>query len=211
MKTQKIISKALIILFFSLVLTLTACSRKAKITSSWVDPSLGGYGANNMLVMGVSRNETRLKLYENVFVDLLSKDNVQAMASYKVIGNVLEPDEKIVKAAIKKTGASSVLITHVVDRTSKTHTYPGAIHFQPGGYYGSMYGYYGHAYAAIYTPPSNVTRTTVHLESNLYDVATASLVWSAQSEAIDLKLLRTDFERLAGLLISDMKNNGLLK
>lgn len=205
--------KNLIIIFLSLILicSATACSRKARITSSWVDPSQGRYGADNVLVMGVSRSETRLKLYENVFVDRLSKSNVQAMASYKVIGNVLEPDREIVEAAIKKTGASSVLITHVVARKSKTQTYAGAVHFQPGGYYGGMYGYYSNTYAAIYTPPSNVTRTTVRLESNLYDAATAGLVWSAQSEAIDLKLLRTDFERIVDLLIVDMKNKGVLK
>lgn len=205
--------KNIIVTFFSLILVLllAACSPKAKITSSWVDPAQKGYGANNILVMGVSRSETRLKLFENVFVDEFQKINVQAMASYKVIGNVLDPDRKIVEAAVKKTGASSVLITRVVDRKSETQKYPGTVHFMPGGFYGNFYGYYDYSYRAVYTPPSSVTRTTVRLESNLYDVATASLVWSAQSEAIDPKLLRTDFERFVDVLIVDLQKNGIVK
>lgn len=196
---------------FILILLLAACGPKSKITSSWVDPAQKGYGANNILVMGVVRSDVKLKLFENVFVDELQKVNIQAMASYKVIGNVPDPDKKIVEAAVKKTGASSVLITRVVDRKSETANYRGSVHFVPGGFYGNMYGYYGHSYRALYTPPSSITRTTVQLESNLYDVATASLVWSAQSESIDAKLLRTDFENFVDVLIMDMKKKGVLK
>jgi len=205
--------KNVIVIFFSiaLVLTLAACGPKAKITSSWVDPSQKSYAANDILVLGVSRSEASLKLWENVFVDLLTKTDVRTMASYKVIGNVPDPDREIIEAAIKKTGASSVLITHMVSSKSETQTYPGSIHFLPGGFYGGMYGYYGHTYQAVYTPPSNLNRTVVRLETNLYDVATAGLVWSAQSEAINLKLLRTDFERIAGLLVADMKKNGVVR
>ena len=195
----------------ALLLTLSACGPKARITSSWVDPAAAGYGADNILIMGVSRNEIHIKLFENVFVDELKKANIQAMASYKVIGHVLEPDRKIVEAAVAETGASSVLITHVVDRTSTTQDFHGTVHFMPGGFYGNMYGYYHETYSAVYTPPSSITRTTVLLESNLYDVKTAKLVWSAQSDAIDPKLLRTDFERIVDVLIADMINKKVLK
>ncbi|NOR11139.1 MAG: hypothetical protein GQ541_06585 [Desulfovibrionaceae bacterium] len=192
-----------------LVLSFAACTPKgAKVTSSWVAPSPKGYGANNILVMGVSRSETRLKLFENVFVDEFQKINVRAMASYKVIGNVLDPDKEIVEAAIKATGASSVLFTRVLGRKSETTTFPGTSHFLAGGFYESMYGYYDFSYQAVYTEPMAVTRTTVRLESNLYDVETARLIWSAQSEAINPELLRTDFERFVDVLIADMQKNG---
>ena len=204
-------NKIVTLLSVIVVMLLAACGPKSKITSSWVDPAQKGYGADNILVMGVVRSDVKLKLFENVFVDELQKVNTQAMASYKVIGTVLEPDKKIVEAAVKKTGASSVLITRVVDRKSETNNYRGSLHFMPGGFYGNMYGYYDFSYRAIYTPPSSITRTTVLLESNLYDVATASLVWSAQSEAIDPKLLRTDFEKIVDVLIMDMKKKGVLK
>ena len=201
--------KKIFVILFSVtsLLMFAACAQKAKVTTSWVDPSLKGYGANDILVMGVSKDETHLKLYENVFVDQFIKTGIRAMASHKVIGHVLEPDRDIVEAAIKKSGASSVLITHLVDSKSETHTIPGTVHYQPSGFYG----YYGRAYHSVYTPPSHVTRTVVRLESNLYDVSTSKLVWSAQSEAINPKLLRTDFERIVGPLIADMKKKGVMR
>lgn len=205
--------KNLIVAFFAvtLVFSLTACTQKAKITSSWIDPSAAGYGADNILVMGVNKNETHIKLFEDVFIDELSKNNIHAMGSYQVIGQVLKPDRKIVEAAVAKTGATSVLITHVVARTSSTQDYPGSAAVTPGGFYGNMYGYYNETYSTTYNPPSSVTKATVHLESNLYDVKTAKLIWSAQSDAVDPKFLRSDYERVVKVLITDMKNKKVLK
>lgn len=193
-----------------MLITLVACSQKAKVTSSWADPSLKSYGANNILVFGISKSDTNQKLYENVFVEKLGKTDIQAMASYNAIGATPEPDRKIIEAAIKRTGASAVLITHTIDSTSETHSFPGTVHFRPGGYYGSMYGYYGHTYRAVHTPPTSVTKTILLLETNLYDVATEKLVWSVQSRAIDPKLLRTDFERIVNIQITNMKKNGVI-
>ncbi|HEB69038.1 MAG TPA: hypothetical protein ENI88_05390 [Desulfobulbus sp.] len=190
---------------------LSSCSPKAKIISSWVDPSQKEYSAGDILVIGLSRSEASSKLWENVFVDHFSRIGVHAMANHKVMGRVPQPDREAVQAAIQKAGASSVLITHVVDVTSTTYTHPGTLHFEPSGFYGGMYGYYGQTYRAVYTPPVDSTRTVVRLESNLYDVASARLVWSARSEALNPKLLRTDFDRVVGVLTADMKKKGVLR
>ncbi len=205
--------KSLIIIFFSitLVLSFSACARKAKVIQSWVDPTRTEYAANDILVLGVSRSEVSLKLWENVFVDQFINMGVRAKASHKVIGNVPEPDRKIIEAAIKKATASSVLITHIVSSKSETYTHRGTIHSRAGGAYEDLHGYYGHTFRTVYTPPSDITHTVVRLESNLYDAATASLVWSAQSEVFNPNLLRTDYDRIAGVLIADMKKNGVVK
>jgi hypothetical protein len=200
-----------ILLTVTLVFSFTACTRKAKVTQSWVDPTRPEYTANDILVLGISRNETGLKLWENVFVDQFIKMGIRAKASHKVIGNVPEPDRKFIEAAIKKAGASSVLITHIVNSKSKTYTHRGTVHSRPGGAYGDLHAYYGHAYRTVYTPPSDVTHTLVRLESNLYDAVTASLVWNAQSEVLNPNLLRTDYDRVVGVLIADMKKNGVVK
>ena len=197
----------LVLLSMTFILSFAACSPKATLTSSWVDPSLKGYSANNVLVLAVSKNETRLKLYENVFVDEFAKNNIRATASHKEIGIVSEPNRADIEAAIKKTGASSVLITVVVDRQSESHTIPGSVHYQTTGFYG----YYGQAFTRVRMPATDVTKIVVRMESNLYDVSTNSLVWTAQSEAINPELLRTDFERIIGLLVADMKEKRIIQ
>ena len=73
-----------------------------------------------------------------------------------------------------------------------------------------MYDYYGYAYRAVYSPPVNVSKTIVRLESNVYDVATEKLVWTAQSESVDAKLLKTDFAKMANLFLDDLRKKKLL-
>ncbi len=197
----------LILLSVTSIVSFAACSQKARVTSSWVDPALNGYTANDVLVIGVSKDETRLKLYENVFVDEFAKNNIRAQASHKVSGTILEPDRESVEAVVKESGASSVLVTHVVDRKSETLTLPGTVHYRPVNFYG----YYGRAYTRVHMPATNVTSTVVRLESNLYDVSTNNLVWTAQSEVINPELLRTDFERIVGFLMADMKKKGVVR
>ncbi len=205
--------KNVIAILFSitLILSFTACARKAKVTQSWVDPTRTEYMANDILVLGVSRSEVSLKLWENVLVDQFIKMGIRATASHKVVGTVPEPDKKIIEAAIKKATASSILITHIVNSKSKTYTQRGTVHSRPGGVYEDLHEYYGHTFRTVYTPPSDITHTVVRLESNLYDAATASLVWSAQSEVFNPNLLRTDYDRIAGVLIADMKKNGVVQ
>jgi hypothetical protein len=175
-----------------------------------VEPTLKGYVVKDVLVLGVSKSEPSIKLWELVFVDHFTQSGVRAIESNKVIGAVPEPDRQTVEAAINKADASTVLITHVISSSSKTHTYPGTLHFEPRASYIGMYGYYNSVYRAVYTPPVDKTKTLVRLESNLYDADTARLIWTAQSEAVDAKLLRRDFDRIIGLLMADMKKSGLL-
>jgi len=206
---MKNVATILFLMIFSLF--FAACAQQAKVTESWVDPARTEYAANDILVLGVGRREVSLKLWENVFVDQFINMEVRAKASHNVIGNVPEPDRKTIESAIKKAGASSILITHIVSSKSKTYTRRGAIHLRSGGVYEDLHAYYGQTYRTIYTPSSDVTQTLVRLESNLYDAATASLVWTAQSEAINPNLLRTDYERIIGLLIADMTKNGVVQ
>jgi hypothetical protein len=196
------------LLFFSLF--FSGCGQKAVMLSSWVDSSGPASPARDVLVIGISKSEAAAKLWENIFVEQFFQASVHAKANSTVIGHVPEPDRKSVDAAIQKAGAAFVLITHVVDSSSETSTRPGFIRYEPRGFFHGMYGYYGRTYQAVYTPPMDITRTTVRLETNLYDVAAARLVYSARTDAFEPKLLRTDFGRVVGLLMADMKKKGVL-
>jgi hypothetical protein len=62
----------------------------------------------------------------------------------------------------------------------------------------------------VYVPPVDISKTTVYLESNVYDIATEKLIWTAQSEAIDANLLKSDYAKIANLLLDDLRKKKLL-
>ena len=198
-------------MLFTVVLLVCACGASVKMIGSWMDTSKAGYSIDNVLVIGLSRNDITRNLWENTFVELLGKENVKAQAGHIVTGGqVIEPNRQSIIAAVKKSGAHSVLITHVVGSESETKTRPGVAQFEPEHYYMGMQDYYGIAYRAVYSPPVDYRETTVRLESNVYEVASEKLIWTAQSEAVDAKLLKTDFVKMANLLLDDLKKKKLL-
>lgn len=199
------------VVFITIVLLLSACGVSVKMIGSWMDDSRAGYTIDNVLVIGVSRNDIARNLWENTFVELLGKDNIEAQANHIVMGDqVVAPDRQSILSAVQKSGAATVLITRVIDSELEIKTLPGYVHYQPAPFYAGMYDYYGYAYSAVYSPPVNISKTIVRLESNIYDVATEKLVWTAQSEAIDPKLLKTDYVKAVNLLLNDLRKKKLL-
>ncbi len=188
----------------------TGCGPKTRLVQSWSDPGRPAPRIDHILVIGISRNENSIRLWENVFVDAFSGLGIRAEAGHRVIGTLPEPDHQALAAAARKSGATAILITRVVDVDSETTTHHGMVHFEPRAIYRRMDGYYGTAYRAVHMPPVEVTRTRVSLESNLYAVATGRLLWSARAEARDPRLLRSDYEQAVSLLVHDLQGAGLL-
>lgn len=198
-------------IFLTVVFLLCACGTSVKMIGSWADDSMAGYTVDNVLVIGIAREDISRNLWENTFVELLGKKNIKAQASNIVTGGqVIEPSREAIMAAVKKAGAETLLITRVAGSRTDTETLPGRVNYEPAPYYTGMHNYYGHAFRAVYSPPVNVSKTTVRLESNIYDVASEKLIWTAQSEAVEPKLLKTDFSRMANVLLDDLQKKKLL-
>ena len=102
------------------------------------------------------------------------------------------------------------MITRAVGEETKTKTLRGYVYYEPAQFYRGMHDYYGRAYSAVYNPPVNISKTTIRLESNVYDVATEKLIWSAQSDVVDAKLLKSDYARIVNLLLDDLRKKKLI-
>ena len=60
-------------LLLIVLLLLSACGASIKMIDSWKDDSIAGYKIDNILVIGISRNDITRNLWENTFVELLGK------------------------------------------------------------------------------------------------------------------------------------------
>jgi len=200
-------------ILFAVGLLLFACGGfSVKMIGSWMDDSKAGYTVDNVLVIGISREDVTRNLWEDTLVELLGKQNIKAQAGHIVMDNqVIKPDRESILAAVRKSGAGSVLITRVIGHDTETTTRPGGVvYFRPEPYYMGMGDFYGSAYDVAYRQPVYSTETNVRLESNLYDAASEKLVWTAQTEAVDPKLLKSDYAKMVNLLLDDMRKKKLL-
>ncbi len=203
-------AKQLIVLCALLPLLLSGCGAKTQITSSWAnDKQLPSSGT--VLIIALSENDTTRLLWENSFVEMLAADKVQAVASHTVSATPITPEKEAVLQVIKSAKADTVIISHLIDSTTTVQWHPGITYYEPTAFYGGMYRYYNTAYRAVYSPPTTTQHTVVRLETNMYDAATAELLWAAGSSTLNPKLLKTDFESIVKSLIDDMQKHKILR
>ncbi len=185
------------------VLLLTSCA-KQNLTSSWINTSLPEMKMEDVLVIGLAKHPTTRNIFENAYVEDLEEENVKAFPSHKVAGENLEPTREALLKVIRKTDAKTVLITRLVNSKKKT-LYQDAV--------GPTSSSYEEPYGAFFqaqTPQTSATKIFVYLESNLYDVQTEQLIWSATAEAKDPVMTKEYMKRITNLFIKDLKKARLL-
>ncbi len=105
--------------------------------------------------------------------------------------------------------AFTVLILALTSSVCAQDT-PGNTYAVPVGYYNTWHGYYGAVYAVHQEPGYWTTNTKFVLESNLYDVATAKLIWRGISKAVNPENAMEVIEDLSKILVKRLAKDGLV-
>ena len=190
---------------------VTACAN-TKISQSWVEPD-NKRSYDDILVIGIGESEQNRRAYESHFVEALREVGTEAEASYKLIKSNEKIERDTIVKAIEGMEITGVLITHMVAVDEET-IYRPSMDYMPmygGGYYGGMYSYYPHVNSYVSRPGYYTTHETYTLETNLYDVESEELVWSARSRTFSPESVQEVIVDLTKLLIKDLDEKNLLK
>lgn len=208
------------ILLISTVFLLFSCAN-TKISQSWVEPD-NKKSYNDLLIIGIGESEQNRRAYESHFVEALREVGTEAEASYKLIKSDEKIERNTVVKAIEGMEIDGVIITHMTAVEEETVYRPGMGYGgygyggygyggYGGGYGGGMYGYYPHVNSYVHSPGYYTTHETYTLETNLYDVKTEELVWSARSRTFSPESVDEVIADLTKLLINDLKDKNLIK
>ena len=197
---------------------LLASCANTKISQSWVEPS-NTKSQKDLLIIGIGESEQNRRAYESHFIEELRAHGIEAVASYKLIKSDEKIERDVVVKAIDGLGIDGVIITHMVAVDEETIYRPttgygyggyGGIGYG-GGHYGGMYSYYPHVNSYVHNPGYYTTHETYTLETNLYDVESEELVWSARSRTFSPESVQEVIVDLTKLLINDLEDKDLIK
>jgi len=204
-------------LYVALVLlSISACS-STTLVSRWSDVHYKGPQFNNVLVIGVIRDDIKRRYYEDEMVKIIRANGGQAVTSYNYIHDLGTVDDKAkIIAIVKKTGVDSVIISSLEGVDKEQRTVPARVDYVPtmgyGGYGRSgYYGYYRSSYQAVYHPAYTVTNTIVRLETRLYEAVTEEMVWAGTTESLNPDSIDQIIKETADVIGSDMRKHGLIK
>jgi hypothetical protein len=142
-----------------------------------------------------------------MFVAGLDARGNNAAASYRIIPLDKLPDRDIVESKIRGMGADAVLVSRLVDRKTM-ETYDSGVIYEIPNFYYDWWGYYDY----VMVTPGYTDETQVLIaETNMYDIETKKLIWSARSETEvtegDQQLIKT----FVKVMIHRLASEGFIK
>ena len=158
------------------------------------------------MVIYVTRQAGIRRTFEDQVTRELEAKGVRAVASYTLIPEDGEvPKERLVEA-VKESGVQGVLVTRLVKVETETQVY--ATPYGPP-YYG-FYGYYSWAWVGLYDAPLIYTYNVVIAETNLFDAASDTLIWSGTTETFPSGNVRKGIAAFATVIINALAGSHII-
>jgi hypothetical protein len=183
-----------------IVLLLGGCA-SARPVMEWQDEAYRGE-IDSLLVIAVVEDSALRRSLEDAYVGKFSERALTATPGYVLLPDVELLSRETVEAAIEDLDIDAVMVTRLVGVEEVEQ-------YNPPTYYDYYDSYF------LYTLPRSsqgyYTRfTLLKLETNLYDTASAQLVWSLQSESMDSPAPEDVIEGQVGLTIERLAARGLI-
>jgi len=165
---------------------LLASCGSTSMVSHWRDPGYTGGKLQKVLVLGVSPNPAGRRQFEDSFGNVLGRQKIQAVSSYVQFPEASSITKEDVESYAKAQGITHIVVARIVDKQTVQEYVPATVSTYGGyggypGYYGGWYPYYSMSYSTVVTPGYTYERTIVTVETNVYDVATAKMIWNGMS------------------------------
>jgi hypothetical protein len=170
------------ILVLALALAAAGCAGPTRIIQQWQDPAYAGGPFGRVFVIGITRDATVRRVFEDAFCAQLRSRAVECVQSYTLVPEDGVASRERYDGAVAKARADGVFIARVLRVERRTEVIPAAPVFFGGayGFYGSAWG--GPLFMGYAVPPTGLQVDQVFVESRLFAVKSDQPVWTAQSE-----------------------------
>ncbi len=186
-------------------LALLASCASTKVVERWADPDFDAK-LKNIMVLSLNQSEKSRRLFEDGFLHALKQRKIQSSASYDLLPSNEDLDKEKVKAAIAGSDIDGVLVLRAV-KITKEERYVQAQ--STGTRYNSFYAYVGEyrpTYSAYTTDD-----TLVHLETNLYAVDGAKLIWRGKTETFNPSDVNAYLVDLTKTVLDEIDKTGFIQ
>jgi len=208
--SQRWLTVALFALVALPMFAFFGCATQPKIVNAWQDPAYTGKPFAKVLVVGITEKPGSRRIFETVFSQRLREYGVQAEPSFEV----LPSDDKLAEDAFQQIIANNdydaIFTSRVVGIDQKTSYSPGYSTVYPGSYYNDFYGFYSYSYGVYHTPGHMSTYNVVRLETNVYEAAERTLVWTGMTESVDPANVEKESVKLADVIMRELITRGLI-
>jgi hypothetical protein len=202
---QCIVTSIRVSLLAAAALLLAGCAASTQFNAQWVNPEAGKrLPVKNVLVIGISRDTTARRIYEDTMVAQLTARGVKAQPSYRHLPDDGPAPQPAIEMAVKDAGADAVLVSRTVSVTNDVVVSPGMVMGPPGPFgWGGFYGYYHGMWSSAYAiPPTVYTVQNVVVDTRLFDAKDFMVLWSGSSNTTPTGTMQTTISQFVTTLVT---------
>lgn len=200
---------------FSL-LVAASCSL-TNLNAVWKDPQYQGGKLKNVLVIGASTNQVVRRIFEDELTARFKSRGTNAIPSYTIFPSEKTLAKDTIESKSRDLGFDAMLIARVVDTKTKRELTPAPSNY----YYRDAYFYdwpnrYSRFFSGSYTGRYYDDRLyyseyeVVNLETNIYDIQTGKLIWSALSDTVLGGSSQLEVSSVVEVIMKNLAQNQLI-
>ena len=186
----------ILLLFAAVTVALLAgCASTTEINGAWVNPEAGKRRpVHTVLVIGINRDATARRIYEDAIVAQLAARGIKAQPSYELLLELDLAPPLDIKSVVRNAGVDAVLVSRTVGVSTEIRVTPG--HSDGPAVFYRMWG------SAYSTGPNVYTVQNVEVETRLFDVKDLALLWSGSSTTNPTSSMQQTINEFATVLIN---------
>ncbi len=193
-----------------LAAVLAGCSSSSSLENMWKAPSMSSTPMRKMMVIGITKDQTSRRLWEDRFAYELSRHNVDATPSYKLFQDRL-PDSSQAAQAVRANSDDGVLVVRALPSQTSTRFVPGYISTEPTTAYDPwtqmIYSYDMEIEHPGYQRTENVAREEVQVWSTN---GKGQMVWSGVTNTIDPSSPKDIGNQIANVVVPELQKQGII-
>jgi hypothetical protein len=189
---------------WSFAFVLLAGCASTTLRSAWFDPTYNGGPFKRILVVGVGGSTADRRVFEDIFAQRLTAAGVQGVPGYQSLPESARQNEPSWNEGIARSGADGLLLVKVLRVDQKTRVSTMMV---PGPLLGPYGGWWGPSWYAV---PEVQQYETAIVETDLFEVGTKRLIWSATTETFNPTTVARETPGFADLIIGQLAARGLI-
>ena len=177
--------------------------------STWKAPAAGplNFAGKRVAALVITNDESLRMSAEEALAREISARGPKGVAAYTLIPREEVTDKDKVKAWFERRGVEGVVAMRVVG-VDKSTSYSAVV--WSSGYYGNFWNYYGNGWATVTPIGKGRVDTTLAVETLLYQVSDATLLWASVSETTNPKDAGTFMKGLTSAIVKELQKEGMV-
>jgi hypothetical protein len=192
---------------------VTACgvglAAAPRFTSTWKAPGAGplNFTGKKVAALVFTTDDALRMSAEEALAREITARGPTGVAAYRLIPREELADKDKAKGWFERSAVEGVVAMRIVG-VDKATSYSAVV--WSSGYYGNFWDYYGTGWATVTPIGKGRVDTTLAVETLLYRVADATLLWASISETTNPKDAGTFMKGLVDASVKELQKQGLV-